>query len=245
MSSRQRSNVRSTSRIRSQARSRAASRKGSVEPTFGGEKATQLLLRTPSIFQTNFRMKSMLYYTEVFNVASALGLLGTQVFSANGAYDPDITGTGHQPLGFDNLMTLYDQYVVRSATIKCKFVGLTASTSRIAIHLNDDSKALSSVSSLVENAQLATDVIATSTTAGFHSIRELELHCDVPKYFRCNWDELKRNPSYQGTASGNPTEQVYFHVSLWGYTASNATVGCDAVISYDIEFFEPKHIASS
>ena len=44
------------------------------------------------------------------------GSLASKVFTCNGLYDPDVSGTGHQPRGFDQMMALYDHYVVT----KCK-----------------------------------------------------------------------------------------------------------------------------
>lgn len=38
-------------------------------------------------------------------------------FRANGCFDPDVTGTGHQPRGFDQYGQLYDRYVVTSSKI--------------------------------------------------------------------------------------------------------------------------------
>lgn len=38
-------------------------------------------------------------------------------FQLNSLYDPNITGAGHQPYGFDQLMTYYDHYLVIKASV--------------------------------------------------------------------------------------------------------------------------------
>ncbi len=38
-------------------------------------------------------------------------------FSCNNLFDPDTTGTGHQPLGYDQIMVLYKHYLVIGASI--------------------------------------------------------------------------------------------------------------------------------
>lgn len=42
---------------------------------------------------------------------AAGGVVGSYVFQINGPYDPNVTGIGHQPLGFDQLMLMYEHYI--------------------------------------------------------------------------------------------------------------------------------------
>jgi len=51
-------------------------------------------------------------YVDVVQIASVTGALGTYRFACNGLYDPNITGTGHQPLWFDNMAAIYNHYQV-------------------------------------------------------------------------------------------------------------------------------------
>jgi len=58
-----------------------------------------------------------LRYVENFTLNP--GVLGSSVnvFSMNGLFDPNISGTGHQPMFFDNYMAIYGQYRVNRAYI--------------------------------------------------------------------------------------------------------------------------------
>lgn len=47
-------------------------------------------------------------------------------FRANDMYDPDFTGGGHQPSGFDQLMAWYDHFTVVGSKISMKFIPTTA-----------------------------------------------------------------------------------------------------------------------
>jgi len=76
-----------------------------------------------------------LRYSEVTSINSTTGSLAKYAFSANSVFDPNFTGTGHQPLYYDNYAAIYDQYCVigskihvtfipRSTTLNC-IVGIT------------------------------------------------------------------------------------------------------------------------
>lgn len=61
-----------------------------------------------------------LKYAELFQMStSAAGVIGTQqVMRLNSLYDPNHTGAGHQPYGFDNLSPLYAKYRVDRVKFK-------------------------------------------------------------------------------------------------------------------------------
>ncbi len=42
-------------------------------------------------------------------------------YRANSAFDPDLTGTGHQPMGYDQLALFYDHYTIIGSKITCNY----------------------------------------------------------------------------------------------------------------------------
>lgn len=49
-------------------------------------------------------------------------------FAGNSLYDPDISGTGHQPLGFDQWSAFYNKYCVTGSKIRAVYTLTTTST---------------------------------------------------------------------------------------------------------------------
>jgi len=77
-------------------------------------------------------MNATLKYVDVLSgTASGINFLAN--YSLNSLFDPEITGTGHQPLGFDQYSTLYQQYRVNAAKIK-----VTAIAGQVGGTGNDD-----------------------------------------------------------------------------------------------------------
>lgn len=74
------------------------------------------------------------------SVQSSTGVMANYVFSCNGMYDPDITGTGGQPLYFDQMTAIYNHYTVIGSKVTIKVLNASPSTGIIGcgILINDD-----------------------------------------------------------------------------------------------------------
>lgn len=75
--------------------------------------------------------------------SSALGTTTTtainwHTFSLNSMYDPDVTGIGHQPLGFDQLANFYQRYRVHGCKVIVEGINYTPNTAAcILFNLSD------------------------------------------------------------------------------------------------------------
>lgn len=58
------------------------------------------------------RFNASLIYSDTVTLNPGAGTLVHHDFRLNSLYDPDLTGTGHQPRGFDQLMAFYQRYRV-------------------------------------------------------------------------------------------------------------------------------------
>lgn len=69
-------------------------------------------LFSKSPFQNSYSCK--LNYSETFTLTTGVGgIFGTeQIYGLNNLYDPNYSGTGHQPYGYDQLSPLYRIYMV-------------------------------------------------------------------------------------------------------------------------------------
>lgn len=213
-------------------------------PTIGGPSiGTSLLTKVP-LFPVRKYIKQQLYYDSNITLTSSLGGLALYNFSANGIYDPNVTGTGHQPIGFDQMMSMYEQYTVIRSRIKVTFVA-ASDPGRVAITLAPDTTSPGTISAAMENGLLSTTTV-TGSDAGAHRVKSLTLTCDVPKYFGKPYSSVLGDSTLYGTITSNPSEQVYFQILAWDpYQAIDFSVAIDVTISYDVMYWEPKKLASS
>jgi hypothetical protein len=205
------------------------------------------LNRTP-LLPAFIKIPRMLYYDQNKTMAiTNTGLATDYFYSANGIFDPDITGTGHQPIGFDQIMTFYEQYTVTRSSITCHFRNLA--DCNLSIALAPDATAVTDPNQHMENGLVVMKANSAFTTENGFPFPELSLDCDVKGYFgQLTEREMLNDNSLYGTAAANPTEQVYFAVANWpGFAipGSASTVYFDVLLSYDVIFWEPRKVTES
>lgn len=173
---------------------------------------------------------------------------GVHVFSANGIFDPDITGTGHQPRGFDQFMTMYDHYTVVGAKIHATFstgAGQLNYVKLCGINLKDSSTPASDPNDYMEGRNVVSRTLAATTTSSGGSVLSLNKKASTGKFLgRSN---VMSDPYLKGDASANPTEQLYFHcwAAASNYTGDAQAINLMVVIDYLVIFHEPKQPAQS
>jgi hypothetical protein len=169
---------------------------------------------------------------------------GVYVFSANGCYDPNITGTGHQPRGFDQLIALYDHYVVLSSRIRVEF-GASTAINVVGIQLQATSTTQSDYIDYAEQPQcefsLAPYIL---TSGGINEPRVHDMHFRASEFMGI--PDPITSDKLQGSVSANPTDQAFYHVFSQNYDGSSTSgLGALASIEYDVVFIEPVPVASS
>jgi len=178
------------------------------------------------------------YFDTVASLSTGAGTAGTYVISANGLYDPDITSTGHQPMSFDQLMLSFEHYVVTRAQITVNFRNQNSTYNLgCAISLNAGPTPTTNYIQLVENGNLVRTRLQPLNAT--NSMEALVMPIDVAKFGAV--DDLLDNPDYSGTIAANPTEQSYFHISVWN-SFDTTVVACylEFYVEFEAWFIEPR-----
>jgi len=190
-----------------------------------------------------------MYYERGFSLTGTAGAIAQYAFTANGLYDPNITSTGHQPMGFDTMMLYYEQYTVLRSSVTLRFAGNGIQPVTVSVALAPDTTT-SVLPDVMENGLLKTRIVDGRGNTGYGTgqrVGRLDLNCDVVKYFgRKSSREILDDVNLYGTVASNPTEQVYFIINTWGFgdLTDNSAVSFEAVLEYDAIFWEPRKVAS-
>lgn len=193
------------------------------------------------------QLSSTLTYAEQVGIQFLGTGIGFYVFSCNGLYDPNITGTGHQPLYFDQMMSIYNHYHVISSSITIQCAASTSSaptTTDPRIHtqmlyIDDDTTAASTLSSVLERPGVKWNTV--NTDGGLTP--KLSSGWNAVKTFGAG---ARENTELTGTVAANPVEQSFWNIIVDGGTPRLTDyVNYNVVIKYNVIFDELKTIAQS
>jgi hypothetical protein len=223
---------------------RKSRRNGKRGPIGALGKATTFTNMAPlrPLFSTPSRRFRLFYYDNGHEFTSTAGSVARYRFRANDCFDPDQTGTGHQPMGFDEAAKYYDQFTVINSKITVRYVAENASVPMVCgVKLNDDTTNETGLTDIIENG-LNRSAIVVGTGGGPNQVQTISLGCDVAKFFgRPAGTGIINDPNLFGTAAASPVEEAYYQ--LFAFAAVNTTTvtcGFDVLLEYDVVFWEPK-----
>lgn len=152
------------------------------------------------------------YFLNEVQLNPAAGVPGVRIFRANGCFDPEASGAGHQPRGFDQLMALYEKYTVIKSTINVDFawrdeVAVTAKKQcTVGISLMNDSTAL-----LGNNFDYQEDGYTNYKCLAPSQTNAIRVSNSFTPSFLGHKNPLSEN-SLSGSVTADPLDQAFFHV---------------------------------
>lgn len=190
-----------------------------------------------------FKLSTRYVATNIVIDPGASGIASTHVFSMNGMYDPDITGVGHQPLGFDQTVgVMYNHYTVIASRARVSvFNRDTLYPINCILQLKDTATTSTDVDDIIENGLCRWDTIPPAGTGGAQ--KNLVINCSPTKFFG---RKVLQDDIFRGSSSSNPSEQVYLHVVAAPTVATDTSdLRCTIEIEYTAILTEPIQLVGS
>ncbi len=194
------------------------------------------------------RFKCRMRYSEpnLRITPSAGGIAGVHLFSANGLWDPNVTGTGHQPGGWDQLIGLYQHGTVIGAKLTATFTNKNPNDPYICgVEVDGNTTVTRDIREYIEQGTCKFASVGGVNT-GSNSQVTMTYNLNPNKFLGL------RNPldnsNLRNTVSSNPTEQVYFIIfaaNQDNLDIVNSEVFVAVDIEYQVVFTEPKHLGIS
>lgn len=185
--------------------------------------------------------RAKMRYNETVELTSTLGSLDVANFRANGVYDPNMTGVGHQPFGYDTWSAQYNHYVVTGSKITVNIMPQNTTGAQIAgVYLGDDSSNYTDSTGFIE-AKKGTWKAMYLRSSGALTVGS---KYSAKQFF--NVKDVRDNQDRLGAVVGaTPSETALYGIWFQTKDASTASIWVNVVIDYIVEFSEPKDIAQS
>ncbi len=192
--------------------------------------------------------KVQLRYVEQFSLdAPASGVAALFLFRANDLFDPDFTGGGHQPKGFDQWMVFYDHFTVIGSKIKVTYASTTATavTANVicGLYLNSDTVSSTSSEFLLEEKLNKAKVIGPMD--GGNPMTTMRHSFSAPKFF--GKKHIVGGADYRGNTSTSPVEVAFYQIWVAALALADNPGPVDIVV--EIEYLavltERKTLAQS
>lgn len=162
----------------------------------------------------------------------------THSFRANSLFDPDYTGTGHQPMGFDQWSNFYSKYRVRSITVELHACSTGTQPVTMAFCVENDNTVSSNPSEVAERNSGDYRVIAQSG--------------QQPVVFKktYNMEDIAgqsiEDEEYAALVTANPAKPWFWNLSVAAMDGSSAIAGHFLiVITYNAELTDPNDLQES
>ena len=115
-------------------------------------------------FGKQFYTKLRYNEAHTFSAAGAANFASSYEMNLNSLFDPNESGVGHQPMGFDQLMSIYEKYTVVAAKITVAYLPDTTVPSVVGLRLKDgNTTTLVDKKKLIENGDSKWAYASTAT----------------------------------------------------------------------------------
>lgn len=173
--------------------------------------------------------------------AAALGNVYT--FRINDVFDPDFTGGGLQPLGFDQYTQMYGRYHVMGFTAEVTYATRTAYPIFVGMYYSPQSTTpASAVAWFVVNETVKVGMLGANV--GGNNVLVLKSKANIPRILGVTSSEYRSDQDFSAIVTNSPARLGYLHVFVVG-RSNVATVDFSVRLYYDVEFSQPVSLSMS
>lgn len=194
------------------------------------------ILYTPLVCPNVMRVK--LPYTDLFEFnGGGIFTIVSNVFRGNSIFDPDLTGTGTQPLGRDQWHNFYNRYRVISSTIEVSASNASGISCTIYTFPNNNQDQVTVRRQVMEQQYVKQAMFGHNTGNSTATIKNT---MSPAKIRGAPSDIVQYEDSYSAQAGFNPPTPFFWHVGVFGQGlgVSNFRVDATITITYDVEFYD-------
>lgn len=184
------------------------------------------------------RKKCQLVYTEIPSISVTSGS-GAYIFATNDMYDPNVTGTGTQPLYFDQISAIYNHFVVTSSFLEYQVMGSTTSRDLITtVYIDDDTTSTGFATTDAQRPGAKT----TALNPGVNMWPTIRLGWNAARNFGPG---VLNNELFRGSNAASPAERMFYIIKIADLGLGSFDIPVRVKITFNCEWTELRTIGAS
>jgi hypothetical protein len=193
----------------------------------------------------------MFRYCDTALLDSKTNEIAYDSWRANGCYDPYVATGGHQPLGWDNMSSFWNAYIVVSSKMTAVFSNSVSSADygsalAVGVYLSDGLTSVpTALITMAEQGLSKWTYTARSQTRG-SAVNTATCAFNARSFF--NLSDIKDNvETYGALVTDDPSRGAYYRVWCGSTNLSEdpGTITVFVTIEYTVEFNDPKTLTIS
>lgn len=181
-----------------------------------------------------------LSYTQTRYLTEAgAGVGAFQTYRFNDLYDPDFTGVGAQPVGFDQLATMYARFRVLRTSVKVVASG-TGNGAVVTVYPSSQSTLPANFSAHPSQPYAVSGVTQTGTPP-----LKMSVSRNIWDVLGLRKAEYMSDMDFTCTAAVPTPRSCFLHVSILGFTGTAQSATIMARFTYQVEISEPLALSLS
>lgn len=161
-------------------------------------------------------------------------------FRANGIYDPDYSGIGHQPRGHDEYANIFRTYRVHGVLVEVFAQNLTPFTqSLIAIYPHKSTSVPTDITGIMETPDM---FYKTTNVDGRLYMKK---YVSMAKLFGKRKGVINNDLDYSAALNADPVVNGYISIIQGSMNGSEINHACRVKLTYYVEFSDPLLLTQS
>lgn len=181
-----------------------------------------------------------LRYMDEQDATASVGLYN-RTYAVNDVYDPDISGSGTQPLSYDQWTAMYNFWLVRKCSYEVRVTSRTVS-GRLTVAVVPTALAGTLPTDVDTAAQMRYAKVGQTTGGGPTVVIKGEI--DMAKLFGVPDYAIESDENYSGSTSSSPNRRMALAVCC-DTSGSSDALSFSVMLKYKTRFYRPQLAAVS
>jgi hypothetical protein len=210
-----------------------------------GRKAREVVLRNPSNPMPDRFVTHMKYSTLVTLTTSGIGIPAYWAFRMNSIFDPDLSGTGHQPLSHDEFTPFYTKYTVTGMSYVVTFSNQSTTESvDVVVVQRPNSNATTVIDTAMESAFSQKGVIGPEV--GGNAIRVFRGNASIAKVRGVPAFKVLNDNDYSALIGANPVTVPTLQIFAMDQPGTVVTtIYARVELTYHVQLYDRKVLTQS